>query len=372
MKKKICYLVEDGRFSGPVVQIINILINLKEYFDQTFIFSSYKSEKTIEILKKKKIKYIPLETKILSSKFINLMSYFFNFFITFNKNLNILKKENFELAFVNGSSQFKFLLMCWMLKIKIIWCINDAYSNKILKFFISLFSFFPNHIVFVSENSKNFYLDNFFSKKKGIDIISSSFYFEDEPKKNISKNTNKNFIVGSIGNISPIKNYEYMIEIAILAKNDNQNITFIIGGTILDSQKKYYEELIEKIRKAKLDNIIFKNFVEDTPSFYQSIDVYACYSKSEASPTSVWEAMFFEKPIICSDVGDLKKINSENPFGYVIKNFDRALFYQKILELKNNKSLLESFSKSSYKYSMNFSSKKISKKYLEIFNTNLL
>ena len=48
MKKKICYLVEDGRFSGPVVQIINIFKNLEEYFDQTFIFSSYQSEKTIE------------------------------------------------------------------------------------------------------------------------------------------------------------------------------------------------------------------------------------------------------------------------------------------------------------------------------------
>ena len=74
--------------------------------------------------------------------------------------------------------------------------------------------------------------------------------------------------------------------------------------------------------------------MEDTSSFYQSIDVYACYSKSEASPTSVWEAMFFEKPIISTNVGDLKEINSSNSFGYIIDNFEVSLFYQKILEIK--------------------------------------
>ena len=143
---------------------------------------------------------------------------------------------------------------------------------------------------------------------------------------------------------------------------------FLIGGAILSSQKKYYNNLIKKIKKEKLENIIFKDFVEDTSSFYQSIDVYACYSKSEASPTSVWEAMFFEKPIISTNVGDLKEINTHSSFGYIIDNFDVALFYQKILEIKNNNSLLESFSKSSYKHSMNFSVKNITKKYFDIFN----
>ena len=56
MNKKICYLVEDGRLSGPIVQIINIYSKLKENFDQTILFSKFRSEKTIEILKKKKLK----------------------------------------------------------------------------------------------------------------------------------------------------------------------------------------------------------------------------------------------------------------------------------------------------------------------------
>ena len=372
MSKKICYLVEDGRFSGPIVQIINIYSNLKENFDQTILFSKFRSEKTIEILNKKKLKYIALDTNILSSHPLSLINYIVNFFFSFRKILSIIKKEKFELAFVNGSSQFKFLIICWLLKIKIIWCINDAYSNKLLKFIISIFSIFPDHIVFVSKNSKKFYLNSIFFKKKNFDIIQSSHNFKNSVNESLKKNTfkkdNENLIVGSLGNISPIKNFNFMIDIACLAKKNNQNITFVNAGAILSSQKRYYEKLKKRLNENDLNNVIFKDFVEDTKSFYKMIDIYACYSKSEASPTSIWEAMSFGKPIISTNVGDLKELNIENSFGYIIDEFNKSLFYKKIIEMKNNKPLFESFSNSSYSHSINFSADKVSLEYLRIFN----
>lgn len=372
MSKKICYLVEDGRFSGPIVQIINIYSNLKENFDQTILFSKFRSEKTIEILNKKKLKYIALDTNILSSHPLSLINYIVNFFFSFRKILSIIKKEKFELAFVNGSSQFKFLIICWLLKIKIIWCINDAYSNKLLKFIISIFSIFPDHIVFVSKNSKKFYLNSIFFKKKNFDIIQSSHNFKNSVNESLKKNTfkkdNENLIVGSLGNISPVKNFNFMIDIACLAKKYNQNITFVNAGAILSTQKRYYEKLKKRLNENNLNNVIFEDFIEDTKSFYQMIDIYACYSKSEASPTSIWEAMSFGKPIISTNVGDLKELNIENSFGYIIDEFNKSLFYKKIIEMKNNKPLFESFSNSSYSHSINFSADKVSLEYLRIFN----
>ena len=72
--------MEDGRFSGPIVQIINIYSNLKENFDQTILFSKFRSEKTTEILNKKKLKYITLDTNVLSSHPLSLINYIVNFF----------------------------------------------------------------------------------------------------------------------------------------------------------------------------------------------------------------------------------------------------------------------------------------------------
>lgn len=372
MSKKVCYLIEDGRFSGPLVQIINIYLNLKESFDQTILFSKFRSEKTVKILKKKNLKYITLDTGVLSSNPLALINYIINFIFSFIRIYKIIKKENFGLAFVNGSSQFKFLIICWLLKIKTIWCINDAYSNKLLKFLISIFSIFPNHIIFVSKNSKNFYFKSFFSKNKKFDIVQSSHNFNNLVNENLKKDAFKkiseNLIVGSLGNISPIKNFDLMIDIACLAKRNNQKITFLNAGAILSSQKSYYEDLQKRLQENYLNNVIFKDFIEDTKSFYQMIDIYACYSKSEASPTSIWEAMSFGKPIISTNVGDLKEMNIENPFGYIIDDFDKSLFYKKIIEMKNNKSLLKSLSNSSYSYSFDFSANKVSQEYLKIFN----
>ena len=53
-----------------------------------------------------------------------------------------------------------------------------------------------------------------------------------------SKLLDKKFVVGTMGNISPVKNYEFMIEIARLANRADKNIFFLVGGSFLSSQKK--------------------------------------------------------------------------------------------------------------------------------------
>ena len=225
-------------------------------------------------------------------------------------------------------------------------------------------------------NSKNYYLKNFFNNKKS-SIISSSYNFDDKiNKKNSIKLLNDNqlnnkFIVGTMGNISPIKNYEFMIDVAFRANKVDNEIFFLIGGAFLNSQKKYGYKLSEKIKKGKLGNIIFLDYIEDSFTFYNMINIYACYSKSEASPTAVWEAMYFKKPIISSDIGDLKSLNSSNQFGFIIDNYNPDEFLKKILEIKNNNNLFEKLSKSSYQESKNFSANKISEKYLRLFNNFL-
>ena len=175
MKKKIGYLLEDARISGPFNQILNLTISLNKIFDQKVLFSNYNSKNARNILEKNNVKYISLNTRILNSNIFYFILYIFNFIFTFKNIYYEIKKCQFDLVLVNGSRQFKFLLICWLQKIKIIWCINDAYANNILKYFINIFSYFPNHIVFVSTNSKNFYLKNFFKRKYS--VISSSHNF---------------------------------------------------------------------------------------------------------------------------------------------------------------------------------------------------
>lgn len=376
MKKHVGYLLEDPRISGPFKQILNISFSLKNSFNQTIVFSNNESKRSKEILDKLSINYLSLETKILSSNISNFLYYLLDFVLSFKKNYYEIKNCKFNLVFINGSSQFKFLIICWLLKIKIIWCINDAYSSKVLRVFIRLFSFIPDHTVFVSNNSKKFYLNNFF-KKKSFSIINSSYNFDiqldgkNSFNKSNYKQLNEKFIVGSVGNISPVKNYEFMVEIAKLAYETDKSIFFLIGGAHLNSQKKYSLKLNKMIKGYKLNNILFADYINDTPSFYHSIDIYASYSKSEASPTSVWEAMYFKKPIVSTNTGDLEILNAQDQFGFIINEFNQNEFLKKIIQIKNDTNLFDKLSKSSYLQSRNFNNNQISKKYLNLFNNFL-
>ena len=166
MKKKIGYFIEDGRVSGPTVQIRNISKNLKKYNQKVFFFK-YQSENFQKILRKEKVYYKTLSTRYLSSNIFGLFFYFIDFIFSFKNIFNEIKKENFDLVFINGSSQFKFLIICKLLKLKMVWFINDAKSGYILKFLISYLSLFPKCVIFVSKNSKNFYYP-YFKKRSPI------------------------------------------------------------------------------------------------------------------------------------------------------------------------------------------------------------
>ena len=139
----------------------------------------------------------------------------------------------------------------------------------------------------------------------------------------------------------------------------------------LSTQKKYFTELKKTIYNKKLKNILFLDYQNNIEKFLNSIDLYCCFSKSEASPTAVWEALKFKKPIISTDVGDLRFLNKKFKFGKIIKERNPKLFCRKIIEITENKSLFNSFSKAAYKLSEKFCAKKIAREVDKIVQNSL-
>lgn len=96
-------------------------------------------------------------------------------------------------------------------------------------------------------------------------------------------------IVGSIGRIAPIKNYETILDaIAILNKN-NKKVVFYCIGRIAD--KKYYQSLIIKINDLKIeDNVIFVGNSAEVEKWLSTFDVFLMPSISEGLGISALEA----------------------------------------------------------------------------------
>ena len=121
-----------------------------------------------------------------------------------------------------------------------------------------------------------------------------------EIKKDGSK-----FKIISVGRISPVKNYEIMINTAEILRSRNFNFEIrVVGAPILESDKIYFEKLKNLIKEKKLDGVI--EFVGPIPNkyiaeFYQSGDLFINLSDTGSLDKAILEAMACGLKILTSN-----------------------------------------------------------------------
>jgi len=162
-------------------------------------------------------------------------------------------------------------------------------------------------------------------------------------------NENSKFRIISVGRISPVKNYEIMINMAEILKNKDFSAQGgsalgweikIAGAPILENDKKYFEKLKNLIKEKKLDDIV--EFVgpisnKDIAEFYQGGDLFINLSDTGSLDKAVLEAM------ACG----LKILTSNEAFKYILpeENFTKN-------ESKEVAEKTENLSKSEKNYSL--------------------
>jgi len=112
--------------------------------------------------------------------------------------------------------------------------------------------------------------------------------------------------VVTVARIDPLKDIVTLIKSAALVKSKIPNVKFIIYGSV--SVPAYYEECLALRQQFELeDTVEFAGHTTNMSSAYQSGDVIALSSISEAFPYSVVEAMMTGKPCISTDVGGIRE-----------------------------------------------------------------
>jgi len=167
--------------------------------------------------------------------------------------------------------------------------ISYQYADKI----ISLFRY--NNELQISLGAKS---DRTMVISNGIDVDLLS---------NIEKEETKDFILGSVLRIVPIKDIKMMIKAFKVAKNEIPNLKLYLIGPY-EEDLDYYEECVELVKDLKLsEEIIFTGRV-DIRDYLGKIDIFLLSSISEGQPLSILEAMSAKIPIITTDVGDCRDI----------------------------------------------------------------
>lgn len=143
------------------------------------------------------------------------------------------------------------------------------------------------------------------------------------------------FILGTVARLDPIKNHEMMINAFKIIHERFPNTALMIVGD--GPERQYLESLISKLGLNR--SIIITGFREDTPQFYNMMDLFLLTSFSEGTAMTLLEAMASAKPCIATDVGGNPEIVLDYQTGFIIPSNDEHALAQKIIQLLEDKSL---------------------------------
>ena len=205
------------------------------------------------------------------------------------------------------------------------------YAHKAVNWRVGLMHFFADKVITSSE--KGFRIDS--PKKKiisqGIDI---NFFKPDLGKKKSGK-----LRIIAVGRISPIKNYEILINAVGILKDKKINLMAKIAGLVLlEKQEEYFNKLKKLVKEKQLENEV--NFLGgtiqvETLKLYQNSDISVNLCPTGAPDKVGFEAMACGIPVLVCNQSYAKNFGSYTE-QLIFKEKDPKDLAQKILDLSQN------------------------------------
>lgn len=185
---------------------------------------------------------------------------------------------------------------------------------------------YVDQFIAVSSQVKRFFSEKFGINSKRIKVINNGVDIESisNPKQvDISQYqlAKKDFIITNVASFIPNKFHISMIVALSKIINKYKNIKLLFIGNILD--QTYFNYIKSSIRKYKLtDNVRIIDYLPKKKllSILQQSNIFLLPSLTEGFSVSTIEAMFYELPLILSDIGGARDTIINKDIGLIVKN----------------------------------------------------
>lgn len=202
---------------------------------------------------------------------------------------------------------------------------------------LRVMSYFATRTIAVSEDLKGFIVKRVGINANRISVIHNGI---DISRYNLPKQENKlnitSPIIGTVGNLYPVKGHIYLLKAAKKIINEFPAATFIFIG----KKTEYINELIKESDRLGLEkNVKFLGFREDVPELLSIMDVFAAPSLSEGISLAILQAMAAAKPVVATGIGGTPEIITHGKTGILVPSKDSDMLANNILLLLKNKDL---------------------------------
>jgi len=292
--------------------------------------------------------------------------------LTFFKLIRIIKKEKIDIVNTHsGKDTWVGGLAAKIARVKFIR--TRHLSNPINSSRFNFINELADFIITTGESVRQNMINNNRIKPNriqsiptGIDekLFDPTIYDKNEVRKRFGIESDT-IVVGILAVLRGFKRHDIFLDVAEIVSKKYHKILFLIAG---DGPR--YKEIKSLISQKKLDkNVKMLGYVNEPAMFLSILDIFVLTSDSnEGVPQSVIQALMMEIPVIATDVGSTKDLWDKENF-ILVQPGSPNIIANKILQLINNKSLLEKYKKNSREYVVNNFSKKIMvEKLINIYN----
>ncbi len=156
-------------------------------------------------------------------------------------------------------------------------------------------------------------------------------------------------IVMHIGNFSPEKNHEFLLDIFEGIKDYHPGVKLVcVGNGIL------FDTIKNEIQSRDLQSTVYLlGFRKDIPEVLAACDCFVLASKVEGVPGVILEAGTQKKPSIATNVGGVSEVLIDGQTGFLIEDFNRKVFKEKLLEVLLNDGLRLKLGENAYDMVLN-------------------
>ena len=114
-------------------------------------------------------------------------------------------------------------------------------------------------------------------------------------------------------------------------------------------------------------NVLITGYRNDVPKILKISDIAISCSKHEGLPFNLVEAQMCGLPIVATDCRGNDEVVEDNQTGYLISDFNKEKFENKLLKLCNSKSMRERMGKNAIANSKKFKLSRIIDKIKKIY-----
>ena len=126
---------------------------------------------------------------------------------------------------------------------------------------------------------------------------------------------NSGTIIGTVGRLHRGKGHQILLQALAQLRHGHPSIKCLIVG-----EGPYQNNLRQLARQLRIeDSVVFAGYHENITSYVGAMDLFVMCSFTESLPMALLEAMLLGKPVVATDVGDVRYVLDSGKAGILIK-----------------------------------------------------